>query len=129
MCDILLFNLPLLSSSMELMDFAILAGLCLLFSGVTSGLWSGILWQLRDFSLTRRVKSLEDELYSMQQTERSALGVKGKAEKAGRIAMAEAEIGAALAAGKQPMDILKEIGPKYMDIAPDLIKKYSKAMG
>jgi len=56
------------------------------------------------------------------------LGVSAKAEKAGRMAMAEAEIGAALAAGKQPMEVLKELGPKYLDIAPDLLKKYSKAM-
>jgi len=111
---------------MELIEMAVLGILILVFGGLSSGFWSILIWKLRDYSLERRVKDVEKQLESMVMTEKSALGVAAREQKAARMAEAMAEITGIMTNAEIPdkKTAIMGLAAKYPDIAFDIAKKH-----
>ena len=108
---------------------AIISGLFLM-CGACSVAGSFLYQMVFGSSLIRKIdKRLEnveidiDEFFhSQDMKQRSVKGVEAKQEKAARKQMALAEAAIMLKEGKNYADILKELAPKYPDVAAGMIK-------
>jgi hypothetical protein len=72
------------------------------------------------------ISELEDVIDSYKKAEWGDRGRKKQAEQSERMDAAMMEIAVAIKAGKPPMDAIKELIPKYPDIALRLAKKGMK---
>lgn len=108
--------------ALEMVDVVVGVGyLLVLFGGAAlGGFLANIFYGFYGFSsVSRRVLSLENGI-------RGRKAVEVKADKEGRQAIALGEAAAMMKEGKLPIDVLKELGPKYPDVAMELFKKASK---
>lgn len=95
-------------------------GIALIISGIVGGFLARIF--LDSFGYSK----LEAEMISLRNKINGNLGVEVKAEKQKlkdeRLAMAIAEYVALKESGADNAQILKELAPKYIDIAPEVLK-------
>jgi len=96
------------------------AGLALIISGIVGG------FMARMFVDGWGYARLENEINALRNKINSGLGVEAKAEKKiikeERLAMAAADFAALKESGLSMPEIIKELAPKYIDIAPDILK-------
>jgi len=115
---------------MELIDFGIIIGingvLCAIFSGLFTVLYRYFFELRRDARLTdleQEIDSILETIESIRMKGYSSKGVEARREKEERWQSLAVEAITAFKAGKPPEEILKEVGPKYPDLALELAKK------
>lgn len=95
-----------------------------LIIGVVTAVFT-VLWRyIMDFRRDRRISDLENACYVLEQKFASSKGVSARNEKQARQTQAMTEAMAMIQSGKAPADVLKELAPKYPDVAQDLLKQY-----
>lgn len=104
---------------MELFDLVLFL-VSIVFGSALGAFFYGL---FRDRSLFSAVTSLETDVDSLQQSIRGQKSGVVRQEKAERINSAMAEAAILIKEGKQPMDVFKELAPKYPDVALDLVKR------
>ena len=104
---------------MDLLSFLLFAGICMI-SGWIGGFMARFLVDIRAVvAVEHKLLNLEKKIYSIDAVDK-------RSEKADRMSAAIAEAAIALKEGKEPMQIAKEVGMKYPEIALDLFKKFQK---
>ena len=106
----------------ELADVAVFAGYMLVIGvgAMVGGFLANLFYGFYGYnSIHNRVLSLENGI-------RGAKGVSARVEKEGRMALAIAEGAELMKNGSTPVEVLAALGPKYPDVALDLVKKFKK---
>jgi len=102
-------------------------GAVIVFAGsVIGGMIAGL---LSDFARDMKTASFEARLKRLENAGISSAGVAAREAKATRQGEALAEAFRLFKENKSPADIVKELGPKYPDVALDLIMKSMKNDG
>lgn len=107
---------------LELADIALSIGYLLIVfaAALLGGFLANMFYGFYGYS------NLAGRLLSLENSIRGAKGVEARQGKEERMGLAIAEGAAMMKKGKNPVDIIRELGPKYPDIALDLYKKFKK---
>lgn len=104
----------------EIMDLVILG----LVSGFTALLVSSVAAYVLHERRNKDVNNLAARVESLEMSIRGAMGRANRAENDAETQAAIAEAMALIQSGKAPMDVLKELAPKYPKAIMNLAKKF-----